>query len=130
MLLVTKLSDIDANNNRCNPKSVYVNLAGLFSLILRSHHNKATAFKNYMLNEIFPAFLKFRVYNRIREAERLLQKISRKINKIIRRMSDDNSSNPDTDRLEELLADLTKRHDELIKELVILNEILHPHNDI
>lgn len=126
-----RLSDIDANHKHGNPKAIYVNLAGLFSLILRSRHNKATAFKNFMLHEAFPALLKFRVYRRIREAERLLHKISRKINKIARRLNNGSSSSSNnSNRLENLLRDLTRRHDDLIKELVILNEILRAHNNI
>lgn len=124
-----RLSDIDANNKHGNPKSIYVNLAGLFSLILRSRHNKAIAFKNFMLQEAFPGFLKFRIYRRIREAERLLHKIARKINKIIRKINDGSSSNG-SNRLENLLRDLTRRHDDLIRELVILNELLRAANDI
>lgn len=84
-----------------------------------------------MLHEAFPALLKFRVYRRIREAERLLHKISRKINKIARRLNNGSSSSSNnSNRLENLLRDLTRRHDDLIKELVILNEILRAHNNI
>lgn len=125
----TRLSDIDANHKHGNPKAIYINLAGVFSLILRSRHNRANAFRKFMLHEAFPAFLKFRVYRRIREAERLLHKIARKINKLLRRINNGSSSN-DSDRLENLLRDLTRRHDDLIKELVILNEILRVKNNI
>jgi prophage antirepressor-like protein len=130
---ISKLSAININqhahhhnhhNHHNHHKAPYVNLAGLFSLINSGKHSRATEFKNFILNEVVGAFLKFRIYHRIRHAEHLVHKIAKKIRKLLRNL--DNNS----DSLERTIQSLTRRHDDLIKELVFLHDALKNKNDL